>query len=89
MDVLRHIQAGVPFKEAVVQSANVRAQPILLTSLSAMLAALFLLDEPAFNGLAVALIFGNLVSTSLTLVVIPTMYYAIYRRAFERSAASA
>lgn len=75
---------GLPFIEAVVLSTNVRAQPIILTSLSAMVAALFLLDDPMFNGLAVALIFGNLVSTALTLVVIPTLYYAIYRRKYEK-----
>jgi multidrug efflux pump subunit AcrB len=79
VDFIRaHVAAGVPFKEAVIRSANVRAQPIILTSLSAMIAALFLVSDPMFNGLAVALIFGNLVSTALTLVVIPTMYYAVY-----------
>ncbi len=75
-----HVAAGVSFNEAVIRSANVRAQPIILTSLSAMVAALFLLGDPTFNGLAVALIFGNLVSTALTLVVIPILYYAVYSR---------
>ena len=36
-----------------------------------MLGALFILDDPIFNGLAISLIFGILVSTLLTLVVIP------------------
>jgi predicted RND superfamily exporter protein len=45
-----------------------------------MLGALFILDDPIFNGLAVSLIFGILVSTLLTLVVIPVLYYAIDRR---------
>ena len=84
VDFINHrTAAGMPFKKAVVESANVRAQPIILTSLSAMLAALFLLDDPVFNGLAIALIFGNLVSTALTLVVIPTLYYALYRKKLE------
>ena len=52
-----HIVDGVPFKEAVLRSANVRAQPIILTCLAAMVVALFLLSDPTFNGLAVALIF--------------------------------
>ncbi|MBR9910015.1 MAG: efflux RND transporter permease subunit [Gammaproteobacteria bacterium] len=79
--ICTRIDTGMDLKEAVVQSANIRAQPIILTSLTAMVAALFLLDDPVFNGLAVALIFGNLMSTVLTLVVIPTLYFACYKGA--------
>jgi multidrug efflux pump subunit AcrB len=77
------VAGGVPFREAVMNSAAVRAQPIALTGLAAMIGAFFILDDPIFNGLAVSLIFGILVSTLLTLVVIPVLYYAIYRRRFE------
>jgi multidrug efflux pump subunit AcrB len=73
------VSEGVPFRDAVMQSAAARARPIVLTGLAAMLGALFILDDPIFNGLAVALIFGILVSTLLTLVVIPVLYYAAYR----------
>ena len=71
--------AGMPLAEAVIQSAAVRAKPIALTALAAMLGALFILDDPIFNGLALSLIFGILVSTLLTLVVIPVLYYAAMR----------
>jgi len=74
---------GVPFRTAIVRSAITRAQPIVLTGVAAMLGAFFILDDPIFNGLAISLIFGILVSTLLTLVVIPTLYYAAYRRQFE------
>jgi len=74
------VAGGMPFREAVAQSAAVRAQPIALTALAAMIGALFILDDPIFNGLAVSLIFGILVSTLLTLVVIPVLYYAVYQR---------
>jgi len=74
---------GVPFAQAVVQSAAVRAQPIALTGLAAMMGAFFILDDPIFNGLAISLIFGIAVSTMLTLVVIPVLYYAMYRKQFE------
>ncbi len=74
------VSQGVAFKEAVVSSAAVRAQPIALTGLAAMIGALFILDDPIFNGLAISLIFGILVSTLLTLVVIPVLYYALYWR---------
>jgi Cu/Ag efflux pump CusA len=48
--------------------------------LAAMIGAFFILDDPIFNGLAISLIFGILVSTVLTLVVIPVLYYALYRK---------
>ena len=73
---------GVPFKRAIVTSAITRAQPILLTGLAAMIGALFILDDPIFNGLAISLIFGIMVSTVLTLVVIPILYYMAYRKRY-------
>ena len=75
--------AGKTFEEAVVRAGAVRAKPIALTALAAMLGAFFILDDPIFNGLAVSLIFGILVSTALTLVVIPVLYYAAFYRTRE------
>ena len=77
------VARGVAFKQAVIESAAVRAQPIALTGLAAMTGAVFILDDPIFNGLAISLLFGIAVSTLLTLVVIPVLYYAWFRRRFE------
>ncbi len=71
------LREGMALAEAVINSAAVRAQPIMLTALSAMLGALFILDDPIFKGLAISLIFGIFVSTILTLVVIPLMYFGL------------
>jgi multidrug efflux pump subunit AcrB len=70
---------GVPLKEAVIRSASTRAQPILLTGGAAMLGALLILEDPIFNGLATSLIFGISISTLLTLVVIPVLYFVATR----------
>jgi multidrug efflux pump subunit AcrB len=83
------VARGVPFQQAVVQSAAVRAQPIVLTGVAAMIGAFFILDDPIFNGLAVSLIFGIFVSTLLTLIVIPVLYYAVFRRRMAARAAAA
>ena len=77
------VAEGVAFKEAVIQSAAVRARPITLTALAAVLGAFFILDDPIFNGLAVALIFGILISTLLTLIIIPMVYYALKHKEFS------
>ena len=70
---------GVSFEDAVVRAGAIRAKPIILTGLAAVLGALFILDDPIFRGLAISLIFGILVSTLLTLVVVPILYYALMR----------
>ncbi len=79
------LEEGIAFRDAVKLSAAARAKPIVLTALAAMLGAMFILDDPIFNGLAIALIFGIAVSTLLTLVVIPVLYYAAYRNRYAGS----
>ena len=68
---------GQGLEEAVIEACAVRAKPIVLTGLAAMMGAFFILDDPIFNGLAVSLISGILVSTLLTLIVIPLLYYGL------------
>ena len=80
--VRQQVEEGMDFREAIIQSAAVRAKPIALTGLAAMLGALFILDDPIFNGLAISLIFGIFVSTVLTLVVIPVLYYATFNKRY-------
>ncbi|HUD42310.1 MAG TPA: efflux RND transporter permease subunit [Dokdonella sp.] len=78
VDFINHALAeGRSAEDAVVEACAVRAKPIVLTGVAAMLGALFILDDPIFNGLAVSLIFGILVSTALTLMVIPLLYYGL------------
>ncbi|MBL8444351.1 MAG: efflux RND transporter permease subunit, partial [Zoogloeaceae bacterium] len=74
--VNQQVREGVELGEAVIRAAAVRAKPIGLTGLAAMIGAIFILDDPIFNGLAISLIFGVLVSTLLTLIVIPILYFA-------------
>ncbi|MBL8421041.1 MAG: efflux RND transporter permease subunit [Dechloromonas sp.] len=82
--IRQQVAGGMPFHDAVIQSAAVRAKPIALTALAAMLGALFILDDPIFNGLAISLIFGILVSTLLTLVVIPVLYFSAFRKEHQQ-----
>jgi multidrug efflux pump subunit AcrB len=81
------VARGVPLARAVVDAASARAKPIALTGLAAMAGASFILDDPIFNGLAISLVFGIAVSTALTLVVIPVLYYAVHRRSAESGTA--
>ena len=75
-------------REAVIEAAAVRAQPIALTALAAMTGAFFILDDPIFNGLAISLIFGIFVSTVLTLLVIPVLYGTVHEWRDKRRASA-
>ncbi|HFE39275.1 MAG TPA: efflux RND transporter permease subunit, partial [Gammaproteobacteria bacterium] len=80
---------GKDFAEAVIQSAAVRAKPIVLTGIAAMIGGFFIIDDPIFGGLAISLIFGLLVSTVLTLVVIPVVYYGVMWKRLDKIRATA
>ncbi len=82
------IAQGAELADAVIDAAAVRARPIALTALAAMTGAFFILDDPIFNGLAVSLIFGILVSTALTLVLIPILYFSYRQRSKAAEAAT-
>jgi len=69
------LRAGEPLEEAVVKAGGVRLLPILLTQLSTIVGASFMLSDPIFQGLALAMISGIVVSTALTVGVIPVLYY--------------
>jgi multidrug efflux pump subunit AcrB len=77
----QQLAAGKQLEEAVIEAASVRAKPILLTAAAAMMGAFFILDDPIFNGLAITLISGILISTLLTLLVIPVLFYSSRLRA--------
>ncbi|MCP4899040.1 MAG: efflux RND transporter permease subunit [bacterium] len=69
------LKSGEVLEDAVVKAGAVRLLPILLTQLSTIVGASFMLSDPIFQGLALAMISGIIVSTALTLGVIPVLYY--------------
>jgi multidrug efflux pump subunit AcrB len=73
------LKRGANLDAAILRSGAVRTRPIVLTAGTAMLAAIPIAFDPIFSGLAWALIFGLLVSTSFTLVVVPVVYDMVYR----------
>ncbi|MFO7764410.1 MAG: efflux RND transporter permease subunit, partial [Wenzhouxiangellaceae bacterium] len=71
------LDEGESLEKAVVVAGAVRFKPIALTAVSAMVGAAFILTDPIFNGLAISLIFGLAVSTLLTVVLVPLLYYSL------------
>ncbi len=62
---------GVPFFDAVVDSCSSRTRPIMITAFALVGGSSVILSDPIFQGMAISLLFGVLVSTVLTLIVIP------------------
>ncbi len=77
IDLLR---SGMSLNDAVIEAAATRFKPILLTALAIILASIVIVVDPVWQGLAVSLIFGVLVSTVLTLVVIPLLFWRFVKR---------
>ena len=73
------LEEGTSLENAVVMACAVRVKPIALTAVSAMVGAGFILSDPIFNGLAISLVFGLAMSTLLTIVVVPLLYYSLAR----------
>ncbi len=69
------LETGKSLAAAVTQAAAVRFRPIALTAAALVVGGIVILLDPIFQGLAVALIAGVVVSTALTLVLIPLLYY--------------
>ena len=74
------LAGGAALEDAVLRAGAVRFRPIVLTAAALVVGGLVIVLDPIFQGLAVSLIFGVIVSTMLTLVVIPLLYYLLMRR---------
>jgi multidrug efflux pump subunit AcrB len=89
LDFIQHVrQRGATLKEALIESGAVRFRPILLTAGAAMLGAWPITLDPVFSGLAWSLIFGLVVSTAFTLLLVPVVYWMLYRGEDERPKAA-
>jgi multidrug efflux pump subunit AcrB len=71
---------GRPLKEAVIEAGMIRFRPILLTALAVVVGATVILFDPIFQGLAISLMAGSLVSMIIAPVVVPLLYFMAYAR---------
>jgi len=67
------IESGVEKNRAIAISTATRAKPILLTAVAIILGSLLLATDPIFGGLGIALIFGSMASTLVSLYYIPVL----------------
>jgi len=79
---------GMPLEEAVIDAGVVRFRPMLLTAAAVVVGASVILFDPIFQGLALALMAGEVASTLLSRTCVPVIYYLIKRNVPDRPAAS-
>lgn len=78
------LNEGIPMKQAIIDAGAVRTTPILLTTGAVVIGAVIILFDPIFQGLAISLVFGAIVSTVLTLLVVPLIYYMTENKKWEK-----
>jgi multidrug efflux pump subunit AcrB len=69
---------GMPLAEAVVDAGAVRFRPMLLTALAVVVGAAVILADPIFQGLAIALMAGEIASLLISRMAVPVLYYMAY-----------
>jgi multidrug efflux pump subunit AcrB len=79
------LNEGADLKRAIIDAGAVRTTPILLTTGAVVIGASIILFDPIFQGLAISLVAGAIVSTMLTLIVVPLIYYMTEKKKWEKN----
>jgi multidrug efflux pump subunit AcrB len=75
---------GHPLAEAVVEAGRVRFRPIMLTALAVVAGVTVILTDPIFQGLAIALMAGSLISMFTAPVLVPLLYFMAHNRQLNK-----
>jgi multidrug efflux pump subunit AcrB len=73
------LREGMPLAEAVIDAGAVRFRPMLLTAGAVIVGASVILFDPIFQGLAIALMAGEVASLLISRVAVPVLYYLANR----------
>jgi len=74
------LREGMPVDEAVIDAGAVRFRPMLLTAAAVVVGAGVILFDPIFQGLAIALMAGEVASLALSRMTVPIVYFIVNRR---------
>jgi multidrug efflux pump subunit AcrB len=79
------LREGMPLDQAVIDAGAVRFRPMLLTALAVVVGAAVILADPIFQGLAIALMAGEIASLLLSRMAVPVLYFMAYRGKYARA----
>ena len=74
----------MPLEQAVIDAGAVRFRPMLLTAAAVVVGAAVILFDPIFQGLAIALMAGEVASLALSRMTVPIVYFVVNRRRKDR-----
>ena len=74
------LQEGMAVDAAVIDAGAVRFRPMLLTAAAVVVGAAIILFDPIFQGLAIALMAGEVASLALSRMTVPIVYFVVNRR---------
>jgi multidrug efflux pump subunit AcrB len=74
------LKEGMPLDEAVIDAGAVRFRPMMLTAAAVVVGSAVILFDPIFQGLAIALMAGEVASLLLSRVTVPVVYYLVQKR---------
>ena len=69
------LQQGMPLDQAVVDAGAVRFRPMMLTAAAVVVGASVILFDPIFQGLAIALMAGEVASLLFSRMTVPILYF--------------
>ncbi len=73
------LQEGMPLDEAVIDAGAVRFRPMMLTAAAVVVGSIVILFDPIFQGLAIALMAGEIASLALSRMTVPIVYFIVNR----------
>ena len=80
VDFIRLAQErGRSLRDAILEAGAVRFRPIALTAAAVVIGGIVMVLDPIFQGLAVAMMSGAVVATLLTMVIVPLLYWEIFK----------
>jgi multidrug efflux pump subunit AcrB len=83
------VREGMPLADAVVDAGAVRFRPMALTAAAVIVGSAVILFDPIFQGLAIALMAGEVASLLLSRVTVPVLYYISHQPRHAATAAGA
>lgn len=79
------LKEGMPLDQAVIDAGAVRFRPMMLTAAAVVVGSAVILFDPIFQGLAIALMAGEIASLLLSRVTVPIVYYIFHLRGSKQS----
>lgn len=79
----QNLKENIPFNESIIDAWVSRLEPVLLTSICTVLGMIPLtLSNPTWTSLWLSIIFGLTASTFLTLLVLPSLFYIVFKKKY-------